>query len=135
MTKYYINGMRLVDWCLQTKTPYNTILFRMKEKGLTIDEACKMKKCMTYKHFLKDGTTLADYCRQKGINYKSIETRILRHRLCCDDAIVYKRKRRTSKIKPKCKDINHYKRALRKIKKGWIPDMAIEYSKRPLQGY
>lgn len=38
-TKYWYNGKRLTEWCKKHKVNYYTILYRMKNKNLTIKEA------------------------------------------------------------------------------------------------
>lgn len=72
MTKHYVDGVSLWEWCQKNGFSYYSVFNRMLDKGETAEQAAK-----AIRHYERyNGKSLNQICEENGIAYSSLSYRI-----------------------------------------------------------
>lgn len=72
MTKHYVEGTPLWEWCQKNGFSYHSIYYRMVEKCETAEQAAK-----AIRHYkLYNGKSLNQICKENGVAYSSLYYRV-----------------------------------------------------------
>lgn len=95
MTKYFINGMSLKQWCKKNGLNYYSVFYRMVEKMETPEDA--VKNIRSYP--LYDGKSVRQICDEKEISQSSVCYRMKRKGETLEQAVAYLVERKNGKRK------------------------------------
>lgn len=72
MTKHYVEGISLWEWCKEKGFSYYSVFNRMLEKNETAEQAAK-----AIRHYVRyDGKSLKQICEEEGVAYSSLAYRV-----------------------------------------------------------
>lgn len=85
------NGEHLYDYCKRVNISYNTVLNRVYETGISIEESIKLTKERKGNHALNakyfyEGMRVTEACKKYNVNKNKIYRDILVHKMSCDEA-------------------------------------------------
>lgn len=85
MTKHFVDGMTLVEWCRKTGLSYFSVYYRMVEKCETAEQAAK-----NIRHYpLYDGKSVRQICKENGISQTSLWYRMNKRGESLEQAVAY----------------------------------------------
>lgn len=139
--KLFVGKETLYHWCKSRNIRYMLMYQRCRNKGLSANDVLGIPYKVNWTHWSPDRTkSLSKYCKENGINYGCVRCAISKYRMSPQAALKYAISRQgmtgvkyTIKGRPireYCTNYNHYQRAMRLVRKGWLPVSAVEATRK-----